>query len=324
MATAAILNPAPHYHQPQHPPYSSYSHPTATSSMPGIISPVEPRRLADEHEPPRQSLPSIQEVIGAKPPTSAFPPSISTSVSRAPSLPSPFASSNNSRPYSDLSSPPDRHASPRSLHNPAPFPPRNETIPQFHDPSRPSLSARPPPPPSVNTYHSAARPSPPPLKMETRAAERHAEGHRVNGYPHSAVSESTSLPYPQQPVQLPPGQLPLSAHTPMSPRYSTGPSLPSPFERSATSTMHEDAEYIMRDGKCEQVLSRHFEAWQYQESLAKVWCTSEVGSFVPRTNSTTDRVWLADHFQLCRCVRAVRGRGAGSSLPHAYAAAHRA
>lgn len=272
MATAAILNPAPHY-QPQYPSYSSYSHQPSGPNMPAIISPVEPRRhAADEHEPPRQSLPSIQEVIGAKaPPAPAFPPSISTAVSGAPSLPSPFATSTNSRPYPDLSSPPDRHASPRSLHHPASYPPRSEAMPPFHDPNRPSLSARPAPPP-VNTYHPAARPSPPPLKMESRAPERHAEGHRVNGYPHSAVSESTSLPYPQQPVQLPPGQLPLSAHTPMSPRYSSGPSLPSPFERSVNSTMHDDADYRRRggDGKYEQALNRHFEAWQYQESLAKV------------------------------------------------------
>lgn len=275
MATAAILNPAPHY-QLQHPSYSGYSHTATGSSMPGIMSPVEPRRLADDHEPPRQSLPSIQEVIGAKPPTSAFPPSISTSASGAPSLPSPFASSTSSRPYSALSSPPDRHASPRSLHNPTSYPARSEAMPPFHDPSRPSLSTRPPPPPPVNTYHTGSRPSPPPLKMEARPSERHADGRRLNSYPHPAVSESASLPYPPQSGQLPPGQLPLSAHVPMSPRYPSGPSLPSPFERPAPS-VHDESDYLRRgDEKYEQALNRHYEAWQYQESLAKVcsFCVS--------------------------------------------------
>lgn len=273
MATATLLNPTSHY-QSQPPSYSSnyshshsHSHP-ATSSMPGIISPGEPRRTIDDNEPHRQSLPSIQEVIGSKPPTSAYPPSISTAVSGTPSLPSPFASS-TSRPFADLSSPQDnKHPSPRSLHNPTSFPARGDPMPPFSDPSRPSLSSRPPPPPPVNTYHQNVRPSPPPLKMEPHAAERPGDAHRNSGvYPHSAVSEPAGLPYPQS-GHLPPGQLPLSAH-PMSPRYSTGPSLPSPFDGSRSS-IHEDADYIRRDNKYEQTLNRHFEAWQYQESLAKV------------------------------------------------------
>lgn len=39
--------------------------------------------------------------------------------------------------------------------------------------------------------------------------------------------------------------------------------------------MHDDDNYIMRrgDGKYEQALNRHYEAWQYQESLAKVCFT---------------------------------------------------
>lgn len=272
MATATLLNPAPHY-QPQHYTYpSNYPHSTG-SSMPGIMSPVEPRRShADENEIHRQSLPSIQEVIGSKPPTSAFPPSISTAVSRAPSLPSPFTTSTSSRSFPDLSSPQDRRSSPRTIHNPTSFPARGEPMPPFADPARSALSARPPPPPPpVNNYHPGARPSPPPLKMETHMADRQAEAHRPNGYPQSAVSEPTGLSYPPQPVQLPPGQLPLSGH-PISPRYgSSGPSLPSPFEGSRSS-MHEDGEYAMRrpENKYEQTLSRHFEAWQYQESLAKV------------------------------------------------------
>lgn len=35
--------------------------------------------------------------------------------------------------------------------------------------------------------------------------------------------------------------------------------------------MHEEGDYLRRpENKYEQTLSRHFEAWQYQESLAKV------------------------------------------------------
>ncbi|ROW03140.1 hypothetical protein VPNG_08143 [Cytospora leucostoma] len=269
MATATLLNPAPHYQNYQ-PPYSNYSHPAASSSMPGIISPVEPRRISDDTEPQRQSLPSIQEVIsGTKPSAPAFPPPLSTSVSGPPSLPSPFASSASSRPFADLS-PQDRHSSPRSAHNPASFPAREpmpQPMPPFSDPSRPPLSVRPPAPPPLNTYHPGARPSPPPLKMESRGAERQADSHRMNGsYTHSAASEQSSLPYPQ-PGQLPPGQLPLSAH-PVSPRHGA-PSLPSPYDGSRSS-MHEDADYMRRENKYEQTLSRHFEAWQYQESLAKI------------------------------------------------------
>ncbi|ROV86883.1 hypothetical protein VMCG_10911 [Cytospora schulzeri] len=267
MATATLLNPAPHY-QSHQPSYSNYSHPAASSSMPGIISPVEPRRISDDNEPQqRQSLPSIQEVIsGTKPSAPAFPPSLSTAVSGQPSLPSPFTSSASSRPFADLS-PQERHSSPRSLHNPASFPARGEPMPPFSDPSRPPLSGRPPAPPPLNTYHPGVRPSPPPLKIESRGAERQADAHRMNGsYAPSAGPEQPGLPYPQ-PVQLPPGQLPLSAH-PMSPRH-TGPSLPSPFDGSRSS-MHEDADYMRRENKYEQTLNRHFEAWQYQESLAKI------------------------------------------------------
>lgn len=267
MATATLLNPAPHY-QTQQPSYpSNYSRSAAGSNMPGIISPAEPRRRAEENEPQRQSLPSISEVIsGTKPPTSAFPPSLSTSVQGAPSLPSPFTSSTSSRPFADLS-PQDKHSSPRSLHNPASFPARSEPMPPFSDPSRAPLSSRPPALAPVNTFHPGARHSPPPLKIESHPAERQAEAHRLNGsYPPSAV-EQQNLPYAQQ-GQLPPGQLPLSAH-PMSPRYP-GHSLPSPFDGSRSS-MHEDSEYMRRENKYEQTLSRHFEAWQYQESLAKVW-----------------------------------------------------
>lgn len=266
MATATLLNPTPHY--PSQPPSYSHSHSYSHSStMPGIMSPVEPRRPVDDNEPHnRQSLPSISDIIGSKPPSSAFPPSISTAVSGAPSLPSPFASSSSSRPtFADLSSPQDKHPSPRSLHNPTSFPSRSEPMPPFSDPSRPPLSSR-PPPPSVNSYHSVARPSPPPLKMESHGAERPGDAHRPNSYSHSAVSEPTNPPFPQ-PGHLPPGQLPLSAH-PMSPRYSTGPSLPSPFDGSRS--LHEDGDYMRRDNKYEQTLNRHFEAWQYQESLAKV------------------------------------------------------
>lgn len=331
MATATLLNPAPHYHQPQHHSYSSnYPHSTTGSSMPVIMSPVEPRRSHhDDNESHRQSLPSIQEVIGSKPPTSAFAPSIPTSVSRAPSLHSPFTTSASSRPFPDLSSPQARHSSPRTLHNPTSFPARGEPMPPFADPARPALSARPPPPPPVNTYHPGPRPSPPPLKMETHMGDRQAEAHRANGYPHSAVSEPASLPYPPQPVQLPPGQLPLSGH-PMSPRYgSSGPSLPSPFEGSRSS-IHEDGEYAMRrpENKYEQTLSRHFEAWQYQESLAKVCVFSSSLTHTvlePETDmNKPDCFWLTDDFQLCRRLRSMCRRGARPGLAHAHPAAVRA
>lgn len=143
-------------------------------------------------------------------------------------------------------------------------------MPPFSDPSRAPLSSRPPALAPVNTFHPGARHSPPPLKNESHPGERQAEAHRLNGSFPPTAAEQQNLPYAQQ-SQLPPGQLPLSAH-PMSPRYPAH-SLPSPFDGSRSS-MHEDSDYLRRENKYEQTLSRHFEAWQYQESLAKVWNTA--------------------------------------------------
>lgn len=168
-------------------------------------------------------------------------------------------------------------------------------MPPFADPARAPLSTRPPPPPppAANSYHPGPRPSPPPLKMETHMAERQPEPHRTNSYSHSAAPEPSSMSYPPQAVQLPPGQLPLSAH-PMSPRYSTGPSLPSPFD-GPRSSMHDEGDYMRRsENKYEQTLSRHFEAWQYQESLAKVCHLFWVLLVILAADSKTDCVWFED------------------------------
>lgn len=67
--------------------------------------------------------------------------------------------------------------------------------------------------------------------------------------------------------------------------------------------MHEDADYMRRENKYEQTLNRHFEAWQYQESLAKVRTISYHYFDEPEANIFTDRVWFADHIQLRGCIR---------------------
>jgi len=257
MATATLISPSAPYHT-HAPVFSSYP-PPPNSNMPGMLSPAESRRTSDDAENHRQSLPSIQEVIkGAKP--NGFAPSIPTTMSGPPSLPSPFTSS-TPRPFPDM--PHERHPSPGTLHGSASLP-RSEVLPGFADPARPIISGRGPAPP-LNTF-SGPHPSPP-IKMEGHDAERRlAEGHRLNGG--FSQPQSAQIPYPP-PGQLPPGQLPLSAY-PISPRHG-GPPLHSPFDSQQGSMHPDDGDFARnRDPKYEQAVNRHFQAWSYAEYLAKV------------------------------------------------------
>ncbi|KAK0728656.1 hypothetical protein B0T26DRAFT_635990 [Lasiosphaeria miniovina] len=264
MATAALISPSGPYHS--HHAFSGYPHSAPTTSVPGMISPVDSRRTSDGSETPhRQSLPSISEVFsGAK--QSSFASPAPNQIAPTQSLPSPFGSSTPSRPFGDVG--PDKNPSPRALHPTSGYP-RPEPLAAFSDPSRPVMSSRPVPPP-LNTF-SGPHPSPP-VKMEQLEAEhRHTEtspysaGHQhPSSQPHSAHFSQSG--------RLPPGQLPLSAY-PVSPRHS-GPSLPSPFE-SRSSIYGEDADYAhVRGNEQKSSVDKNFESWGYDECMRTIATTA--------------------------------------------------
>jgi len=66
--------------------------------------------------------------------------------------------------------------------------------------------------------------------------------------------------------------------------------------------VHDDGDYLRRgDGKYEQTVNRHFEAWQYQELLAKVCLSVLLLALLwvsSNTNYMIDRVWLTNNLQL--------------------------
>ena len=270
MATA-LISPSPSYHHHQHHNSFSSGYPhsaPATTSIPGMISPVEPRRSSDGSEPThshRESLPSISEVIsGAKPVSYAQPSSAPMPPTQ--SLPSPFSASTPSRPFGDIGGP-DKNPSPRTLH-PAPTTySRSEALPAFSDPARPALVSRPVPPP-LNTF-PGQHPSPPVKFEQVEVEQRHPDaqslsaGHRPQpGQPLPGLYSETG--------RLPPGQLPLSAY-PVSPRNS-GPGLPSPYEQQRPATYHgEEGNYSQhRPSEYKAAFDKHFETWGYQEALQTV------------------------------------------------------
>ena len=275
MATAALISPSGPYH-PHHAhahahshshssPYSTgYGHThTPTTSIPGMISPVDTRRTSDDSESShRQSLPSISEVIsGAKP--SAYPPQAASSIapSQAQSLPSPFGSA-TSRSFTDAGS--EKNPSPRTLHPTSGYP-RPDALPAFSDPSRPALSSRPAPPP-LNTF-PGQHPSPSSVKLEHfDADQRHAEASQLSaGYQHSHGQPSSAGLY--QSGRLPPGQLPLSGY-PVSPR-NNGPTLPSPFDSQRTPVYGDDGDYN-RGNEYKNTVDRAFETFGFGATLHAV------------------------------------------------------
>lgn len=268
MATAALMTPTTPYnpHQPPSgfPPY----HSTHAASGPGMISPVDSRRTSDDTESShRQSLPSIQEVIGVK--SSSFPPQApAAAMTGSQGLPSPFAST-HSRHFSDMSQ--EKNPSPRTLHPTSSFP-RADPAPPFSD-SRPPMSSRPappppPPPPQPLGAFSRSQPSPP-TKLDQHPIQRHhepehrlVESHQPNGgYSHPPPPPPPAA-YPP-PGQLPPGQMPLPGYPISPPRHGA------PFDPQRPPLHPDERDYNGRD-KYEATLNRHFEAWSYAEYLAKV------------------------------------------------------
>lgn len=275
MATA-LISPNPSYHHQHHNSFSSgYPHSAPTTSMPGMISPVEPRRPSDDSEhghPHRQSLPSlpsISEMFAEGKSLGHVPPPHSAPMPPAPGLPSPFTSGPPPRPFGDVTSP-DKNPSPRTLHPTSTYP-RAEPLSTFPEPPRPALTNRPVPPP-LNTF-PGQQPSPP-VKLEQHEAEqRHAEAQSLS---------ASHRPQPTHPLpglyaetgRLPPGQLPLSelpmSAYPTSPRHQ-GPPLPSPYESRGPPGYGEESEYAqLRPSDYKANFDKHFQTNGYQDALQAV------------------------------------------------------
>ncbi|KAI5462650.1 hypothetical protein BGZ63DRAFT_423887 [Mariannaea sp. PMI_226] len=254
MATATLITPSAHY-QPQ-PSYPTYSHSSA-ASISNMISSSEPRKSVDENESSnRQSLPSISEVIqGAKP--GHYP--THSSIQPSPGLPSPFSS--GPRSFSEA----DKHNSPQPLH-PVSFPPRQDALPTFTDSPRPPFNNRPSLPPVTDR-----RPSPT-SKPDLPSQHHHSEQQKVPE-PHHSMNGAYSHPPPMyQPSQLPPGQMPLPSAYPISPRHAVPPHVPGPYDTRAPP--HAEEEYSARGRYDTNTLNRHFESWNYQDSLGRIGTSS--------------------------------------------------
>ncbi|KAK3945982.1 hypothetical protein QBC46DRAFT_63764 [Diplogelasinospora grovesii] len=273
MATAALISPSAPYHS-HHSSYSSgYPHSAPPTSIPGMISPVESRRTSDDLDAPhRQSLPSIQEVISGTKPVSSYPQPAQAPLPPPPqqqqSLPSPFASHPPSRPF-DLGA--DKNPSPRTLHPVTSTYARQEQLPAFSDPARPSLLNRPPPP--LNTY-PGQHPSPPVKLEHLEPDHRHVEAHPLSGgYPHAPLPNQAPPALYSQTGRLPPGQLPLSSY-PVSPQHGA-PTLPSPFEQQRTPIYGDEGDFGNgRGNEYKATLDRAFEVFNYGDALQVISSTS--------------------------------------------------
>ncbi|AEO62431.1 uncharacterized protein THITE_2106568 [Thermothielavioides terrestris NRRL 8126] len=270
MAATLVSPSAPYHHRPHHNSFSSgYPHSAPPTSIPGMISPVEPRRASDESEPGHShrqslpSLPSISEVFSDRKPLAYGPPPSSAPMPPAQSLPSPFSATAPPRPFADVASP-DKTTSPRALH-PAPstFPSRTEALPAFSDPARPPLASRPIPPP-LNTF-PGQHPSPP-VKLEHLEAEQRPAAQPAQPLP--GLYAETG--------RLPPGQLPLSAY-PISPRHS-GPPLPSPYEAQRPPVYGEETGYSPhRPSEYKADFDKHFQTYGYQDALQIIMSSCRTG-----------------------------------------------
>ncbi|KAL1835475.1 hypothetical protein VTJ49DRAFT_6639 [Mycothermus thermophilus] len=281
MASAAVATKPPYHHQHHNSFGSTYPHSAPTTGVPGMISPVEPRRPSGDsdhshaHRQSLPSLPSISEVfadrksLGYAPP----PPPNSAPIPPAPSLPSPFSSAPPPRPFSDVTSP-DKNPSPRTLYPTTSFP-RPDSLPAFSDPSQPPpppppLSNRPVPPP-LNTL-TGQQPSPP-LKFYEHAE---AEQRRSEAGPSHRPQPQQPPPPPALPSlysetgRLPPGQLPLSAY-PISPRHQ-GPPLPSPYEARPPES---DFSPLRPDHRAS--FDKHFQLNGYQDALNSIMTSCRTG-----------------------------------------------
>lgn len=260
MATATVLAPSNHYA----PQTSSYPTP-AQRPISKMISSEPTKPGAAEQEGPRQSLPSISDVLKvaeprqyASPASSVIPPSSS--------FPSPFTTASRGS-YPDG----DKHTSPQTLQHPA-FTPRSEPPSTFAESSRSSFSNRPGIPPATDRRPSppARHELPPHHHMSTtEPSKSHEPHHSLNGgYAHGPQPPPPppqAGPYSHGP--LPPGQVPLPGY-PISPRHM-GPPASHPYDPRAPPP-HPDQEFANRERAHYDAPPRRFETWDYTDALARV------------------------------------------------------
>lgn len=235
-----------HQHQHHDSPSPANSHSAPATSIPGMISPVEPLRPLDDseagytHWQSLPSLPSILEVFSEKKPLGYAPPPPSAPLPPPQSLPSPFTSFPPTHPFADLGSW-DKNPSPRTLIPSSSTFSLLDSLLVFADPVLPALASRPIPPP-LNTFpgHHA---SPPIQLKQVEAEHRYAEAQSLSAGPRTPPPADPLFSLNAETGRLPPRQLPPSAY-PISPRHSAGPRLPSSYEaRESPNGYGEEADY---------------------------------------------------------------------------------
>lgn len=263
---------------------SGYPHSAPATSIPGMISPVEPQRPSDDsesghaHRQSLPSLPSISEVLSDRKPLAYG----NRSNQNLPLTLTPFRIANPGsilqqsptapRPCTDIASP-STDTSPRSLMPSSSAFPRAEQLPAFSDPARPTLASRPVPSP-LNTY-PGQHPSPPVKLEQLEAEQRHAEAQALSAGPRPQPAQPLPGMYAQT-GRLPAGQLPLSGY-PISPGRS-GHALPSPYDSQRPPAYGEEAEYSHhRPSEYKADFDKHFQTYGYQDALQVVMSSCRTG-----------------------------------------------
>jgi hypothetical protein len=275
-ATTAPISPSRPYRSDHY--TASYPPSAATTTIPGVLTPVEARRTSNDsessHRPPRQSLPSIREafLMREAPPPASFSGPPQQPVALTHPLRSSFVSVTQ-RPTRDS----ETRASPRSMHPPNPYPPRLEPLPGLLDPARPPLPARQVGPSSSTGFGGQQLPPPGTLAYlergpdaDSRPAGEAVQQQSTGGYQNVSrqqthTSQQPAVLYPHS-GQLPPGQLPLPGPPHGSPRMSH-PALPSmyPPGNRPPYAGEEPAKNGYEVGQ-----NRSLEGWAYVNALSKV------------------------------------------------------
>jgi hypothetical protein len=254
MATATLVRPGVPYPQPH--PYGP-----SQSTMPDMIARIEPRRTSDPTDAPqhRQSLPPISEVISsAGSPVGGIsqPPAPAISV---PSFPSPYPA--QQRLYRDTHSGLEQGPAAHHLH-PSTYHPRPEPLPSFSEASRGHPYAGRPGPSPLNAY-PPSHPSPTSAHDRARLeSDKAAEQNAMNGAYHHPPPPIAPYPamnqlHPTPPYPIGPSH-PGSTLHPQFDAHRGPPPRPEGHDASQARTRYD------------MTLTRHIEAWTYQECLSRV------------------------------------------------------
>lgn len=301
MATATLLPPSgpPSQLHSYNPNYPNAPPP----SMRDMISPVEPRRASDPADaaPPRQSLPSLSEVIAGSPAGALSQPPGSISI---PSFPAPFSAS--PRPYMDSHSGLDKGSSPQPLHPTSSYPSRPEQPPSFGDSSRAHPFASRPGPSPMNSF-SPPHPSPPMKQDQSRLeSDKMTDQHVSNGtyHPHPGITSYSAST-----------QVPHASPYPVSPRHP-GHLVPSPFDpHRAPPPRSEDNESLLGRARYDMNVNHHLDTWTYQSWLSRVSYYPVCHSTLPFERCDTFFFFFSFLFSFNRRLRSQVLRGRFSILP---------